>query len=67
MPALPSRFLTHMTQLQAEGCSGGTIMQVLRLPRAEAERLGLVAPLPWSHLAWRLEANRVRWRRRYWR
>ena len=35
--------------------------------RAEAERLGLVQRLPWSHLAWRLAANRLRWQRSHWR
>lgn len=67
MPAPQSRFLDHLAQLQAEGHSGGTIAQMLRLPRAEAERLGLVQRLSWSHLAWRLAANRLRWQRSHWR
>lgn len=61
------QFMARLTNLQALNRSGADIAQALRLPLAEAERLGLVSPQPWSHLAWRLEANRIRWRRRYWR
>ena len=61
------RFLTELKRLREQGIGGEAIARILRLPRAEAERLGLVAAPPWSHLAWRIEANRVRWRRRHWR
>lgn len=60
----PSLFLTQLQDLRERGVAGRVMAQVLRLPLAEAERLGLVEPQPWSSLAWRIEANRVRWRRR---
>jgi len=67
MRSPPGRFLTELSRLRDQGLAGEAIARMLRLPRAEAERLGLVAAAPWSHLAWRIEANRVRWRRRHWR
>lgn len=57
------RFERQLAALRASGASGAAIAGALRLPQAEAERLGLLTAQPWSHLAWRIEANRVRWRR----
>lgn len=64
MPPLQTRFGAQLAALRARGLPPDAIRQALRLPLAEAERLGLASAPPWSHLAWRIAANRARWRRR---
>jgi len=56
--------MLQLGQLKGSGLQGCLVARALRLPLAEAERLRLVAPLPWGRLAWSIEANRVRRRRR---
>lgn len=59
--------LRQIAARRALGVPDALTAQALRLPLADAQALGLLPPRPWSHLAWRIEANRVRWRRRHWR